>query len=138
MSAMKFFQVVEQRGPRGDRAEKHVAFFKSREAAMARAERQTTGNLDGEIVVFECRTGDFAYRNEEWRRQRGTNPGDRHESSALLTPEVSSALMRIAEGFEFGEARAVENGVRRAVLHDALVQAWRLATQHRSEQTKGK
>lgn len=51
----------------------------------------------------------------------------------MLTEEASLALMGIADEFAAYEARAAENGVRRAVLHAALVKAWRLGAAERTE-----
>ncbi|MBX3261072.1 MAG: hypothetical protein KF782_15420 [Labilithrix sp.] len=51
---------------------------------------------------------------------------------ALLTPEISEALMQQVLAFEAYEERherMISNDVRRAVLHDALVQAWRRGAQ---------
>jgi hypothetical protein len=54
----------------------------------------------------------------------------------LLTEDVSAELMTIVDAFFAAEERAIANGVRRAVLHAALVDAWRVrAAEHLSDAT---
>lgn len=86
---MKFYQVVHQIGPFADRRDHHIAFYKYQQAAEDRARGLTGGGyLGGDAVVFGCRDGHFAIRDDLLRL---AIPVDPNIVIPRLSPRPSAA-----------------------------------------------